>query len=90
MHAVDVMSRPVVTVRADDSVEQATSVLTANNITSAPVVNSEGDLVGMVSEGDLLQGRVPSEALAAHEQQPPREPRPVVVADVMTRGVRRW
>jgi CBS domain-containing protein len=87
MHAVDVMSRPVVTVRADDSVEQATSVLTAKNITSAPVVDSEGDLVGMVSEGDLLRGRVPAEAAAAREQQRPQESRPVVVADVMSRDV---
>lgn len=83
MRAVDVMSRPVVTVRADDSVEQATAVLTLNNITSAPVVDSAGDLVGMVSEGDLLRGRVTAEAAAAM----PAEPRPAVVAEVMTAKV---
>lgn len=82
MRALDVMSRPVVTVRADDSVEHATAVLTANNITAAPAVDAAGDLVGMVSEGDLLRGRVPPDTVAAGEPRP-SESRPVVVADVM-------
>jgi CBS-domain-containing membrane protein len=84
MRAADVMSRPVVTVRADDSVEQATAVLTSHNITSAPVVDSAGDLVGMLSEGDLLRGRVTAEGAVPPV---PVEPRPVTVADVMSTTV---
>ncbi|HLT10577.1 MAG TPA: CBS domain-containing protein [Micromonosporaceae bacterium] len=78
------MTTPVVTVRVDDPLEQATAVLTSNNITSAPVVDSNGDLVGMVSEIDLLRGRV-----LPDETPPGVAPgrRPTVVADVMTETV---
>lgn len=76
MHAMDVMSRPVLTVRSDDSIEQATALLATHNITSAPVVDPGGDLVGMVSESDLLRSRVPA-----------KPERPQVVADVMSKSV---
>jgi CBS domain-containing protein len=59
MHAADVMGRPVLTVRPDDSIEQAMAARTARNITSAPVLDAAGELVGIVSEGDLLFGRLP-------------------------------
>lgn len=81
MRAADVMSRPVVTVRADDSVEQATAVLTTHDITSAPVVGPSGDLVGMVSEGDLLRGRLARPSTGAPTRA---QPRPVAVAEVMS------
>jgi CBS domain-containing protein len=83
MHAVDVMSRSVVTVRVDDSVVQAAAVLTTNNITSASSVNAAGELVGIVNEGDVLRGRAPPDTVATHAQRR-AEPRPAVVADVMT------
>lgn len=73
MRAMDVMSRPVFTARSDDPVEQAAALVTARKITSLPVLDQEGDLVGMVSESDLL----PHEGAG----------RPVVVADVMTEDV---
>lgn len=78
------MTTPVVTVRVDDSLEHATAMLTSNNITSAPVVDSSGDLVGMVSEVDLLRGRLLPDA-APPGVAPGR--RPTVVADVMTKTV---
>lgn len=77
MRAKDVMSRPVLTVRPDDPIEQATALLTSRKITSAPVLDSAGDLVGMVSEVDLLQRPFTSA----------RQPRPRVVADVMVEDV---
>lgn len=86
MYAKDVMSRPVLTVRPDDSIEQAAALLTSNNIAAAPVVDAAGDLVGMVSERDLLQGRVSRMSVAAQGQPGPGE-RPVAVADVMTKNV---
>lgn len=86
MRAADVMTRPVRTVRLDDPIEQATAILTVHNITSAPVVDAAGDLVGMVSERDLLLGRVPPGTTAGLGEVAPGE-RPNVVADVMTRDV---
>jgi CBS domain-containing protein len=73
MRAMDVMSRPVYTARPDDPVEQAAALITGRKITSLPVVDPAGDLVGVVSESDLL----PHQGAA----------RPVVVADVMTEDV---
>jgi CBS domain-containing protein len=52
-HAAQVMSRPVVTVAADDSVGHAWRTLRDQGIHQAPVFD-RGSLVGIVSERDLL------------------------------------
>lgn len=83
MRAKDIMSRPVSTVRPDDPIEQAAALLTSENITSAPVLDPADDLVGMVSEVDLLPRPLPG----AREPAPDRAGRPAVVADVMTEDV---
>ncbi len=80
MLVANVMSRPVLTIRADDTAEQATALLSHENVTAAPVIDDAGDLVGIVSEGDLLRARVAT----AHGEQ--AETRPAIVADVMTRN----
>jgi CBS domain-containing protein len=89
MHVTDVMHRPVVTVRPDDTIEQAATVLTKEQITAAPVVDALGGLVGMVSESDLLLREVPPSGAVRNE--PPsmagRADGPVLVADVMTEDV---
>jgi CBS domain-containing protein len=85
MHAADVMTRPVLTVRADDHVEQAAALLANNNVTAAPVLDPEGELVGIVSEGDLLRARVVRVPDPAHRGEP--EPAARVVSEVMTRNV---
>ena len=77
MRAADVMSRPVLTVRADDTVDQVAALLTGGQITAAPVVDAQDDLVGIVSEGDLLR---------AHTRAG-QAPHLVVVAEVMTKDV---
>jgi CBS domain-containing protein len=83
MRAVDVMTRPVLTVRTDDPVEQAAALLTTHDIASAPVMDATGDVVGMVSESDLLSGRVTPETAAGQS----RAWRTMVVADVMSTNV---
>ncbi len=55
MRAVDIMTRPVLTVRAEDSVECAAALFAEHNITAAPVVDAAGNLIGIVSEGDVLR-----------------------------------
>jgi CBS domain-containing protein len=57
MKATDVMTKDVVTVHPDASVKQIAETLAANAISAVPVVDGEGHLVGMVSEGDLLHRR---------------------------------
>jgi CBS domain-containing protein len=64
MRARDIMTSPVHTVGPDTTVESAVQRLTAESITALPVVDDDGLLVGMVSEGDLLWHRVPADPTA--------------------------
>ena len=55
MNAGDVMIREVVTVGPDTPVMQIARLLLSRGISGVPVVDEEGALVGVVSEGDLLR-----------------------------------
>jgi CBS domain-containing protein len=55
MNAGDVMIREVVTVGPDTPVLQIVQLLLARGISGVPVVDEDGTLVGVVSEGDLLR-----------------------------------
>ena len=54
MHAVDVMVRDVVTVRPDTDVGDAVKLLSEHDVSALPVVDEAGNLVGMLSEADLI------------------------------------
>lgn len=54
MRAMDVMTTEVFTVRPDTSVRDLAALLSEKAISGAPVVDADGRLVGIVSEGDLL------------------------------------
>jgi CBS domain-containing protein len=54
MRAMDVMTTNVITVAPDLSVQELAALLSNHGISGAPVVNAAGDLVGIVSEGDLM------------------------------------
>jgi CBS domain-containing protein len=51
----DVMTRAVLTVRADWTIEELKGFLLEHGISGAPVVNGAGELVGVVSATDLLR-----------------------------------
>lgn len=55
MKARDVMTSPVITVQASASVKDVAKVLLQNRISAVPVVDDRGELVGIVSEGDLVR-----------------------------------
>jgi CBS domain-containing protein len=55
MNAADVMVSNVVTVGPDASVQDVADILLANRISAVPVVDGRGELIGIVSEGDLLR-----------------------------------
>jgi CBS domain-containing protein len=46
----------VVTVAPEQSVASVVKVLTQNRIGAAPVINEEGQLVGIISERDIIRG----------------------------------
>jgi CBS domain-containing protein len=54
MKARDVMVSPVITVKPSTSVPEVAETLVKQRISGVPVVDDQGRLVGIVSEGDLL------------------------------------
>ena len=54
MRAIDVMVRDVVTVHPDTDVAEAIKLLAENDVSALPVLDEEGNLVGVLSEADLI------------------------------------
>ncbi|MGF0117179.1 CBS domain-containing protein [Promicromonospora sp. Marseille-Q5078] len=93
MLAADIMTTPVVTIERRARTEHALRELGHRAITALPVVDDDGQLVGIVSEGDLLASGVardPRSTLRrdgrarADDGLPAADPQ---VGDVMTRPV---
>lgn len=55
MKAKDVMTSPVLSIDPDSSVLQAVQVMLQRHISGLPVLDREGRLVGMITEGDFLR-----------------------------------
>ncbi len=55
MRVRDVMTSPAVALRPHSPVPLAAARLVAHGFTGAPVVDAEGRLLGVVTEGDLLR-----------------------------------
>ena len=55
MRAMDVMTSEVITVGQNTSVQTVAKLLAERGISAVPVVDRENRVIGMVSEGDLLQ-----------------------------------
>ena len=54
MKARDVMVSPVITVKSSSSVKEVAKIFLERRISAAPVVDDQGKLVGIISEGDLM------------------------------------
>ena len=57
MLARDVMSSPVITLRPEVPAHLAAALLVSHGFTGAPVVDGEGQVVGIATEADLVRGR---------------------------------
>ena len=66
MQAHELMTTDVVTVTPEMTVTEAARVLLQHRISAAPVVDSNGTPVGMVSEGDLI-GRSSADRIARRD-----------------------
>ena len=55
MKVSDVMARTPVAVRADASLEEAARIMVGAQVSGLPVMDDEGALIGILSEGDLLR-----------------------------------
>lgn len=54
MRAMDVMTTDVITVGPNMAIQDVARLLAERGISGVPVVDASGDLVGVISEGDLL------------------------------------
>jgi CBS domain-containing protein len=55
MKAKDVMTSPVITTEPDASIVQAIRIMLQRRISGLPVVDQDGRLVGMLTEGDFMR-----------------------------------
>ncbi len=55
MQVKDIMSADVITVSLDDQVDQCARLMMEHDITGLPVLDPEGRLAGMITEGDLIR-----------------------------------
>jgi CBS domain-containing protein len=55
MNVADVMTRDIVTLTPGHSVKHAAQILLDHRVSGAPVVDGDGHLVGILTEGDLLR-----------------------------------
>jgi CBS domain-containing protein len=97
--AADIMTRNVVAVRPETTLREIAELLVEREVSGAPVVDAAGQLVGVVSEADLIDATkrraaipraalfgvipVPDEVWLAAYEEGDR----LAAADVMTRSV---
>lgn len=58
MQVQDIMTRHVLTVRPETTVREVAEILVGHKISGVPVVEEDGALVGIVSEGDLMSKEI--------------------------------
>lgn len=59
MRARDIMTRSVLSVQTSVPVAKAAAILAKRGFTALPVTDEAGDLVGIVTEADLIENRFP-------------------------------
>ncbi|HEY3302699.1 MAG TPA: CBS domain-containing protein [Candidatus Binatia bacterium] len=92
MFARNIMTKEVVTVSAAATVTEAARILTQQQLSGAPVVNEHGQIVGVVSETDIVanKGRqvkdiMSKKVFSITEETPVEE----IAALMMTRRIKR-
>ena len=55
MNASDIMTKSVITGEPDTTLVQAAELMVKNRISAIPVLDEDGGIVGIVSEGDLMR-----------------------------------
>lgn len=54
MQAKDIMTREVLTAKAEDSLDSIAKVLVENKISGMPVISDDNKVIGVISEKDLM------------------------------------
>jgi CBS domain-containing protein len=87
MRAREIMTTKVLTVRTDTPVHEAAALLTDHGITSLPVLDEDGRVVGIVSEMDLIRNRMPHDPRSHLRPERPQPDPARQVGEVMTEPV---
>ena len=89
MRARDIMTSPVIAVRAGTTVQDAAALLAARGFTALPVVDDDDRLIGIVTEADLVRDRFPRDPRSLIHGTPHTEAVPAArtVGEVMTTPV---
>lgn len=66
LRARDIMTAPVITAPPDATIRELVELMTARRISGVPIVSAAGELLGIVTEGDLLY-----KELAPRPDEPP-------------------
>jgi CBS domain-containing protein len=84
----EVMTRPVLTVTPSTTIKEAARILIEAGVSALPALNRRGELVGIVSEADLVAFETrPDPRAQATPMAPTAGTMPRHVRDVMTRHV---
>src|SRR5437764_13838214 len=85
MRVGEVMTRSVLTTTPQAVVKDAAIVLAGHGVTLLPVVDEDGRLVGVLTEADVVRGRIPPDPRrgAWHGSQAGPPP-PATVGEVMS------
>jgi CBS domain-containing protein len=59
MRAAQIMTHPPITANAQTTLKAAAALMLQHSISGLPVLSAFGELVGMITEGDLLRGLGP-------------------------------
>ena len=63
--ARDIMSKPVITINPESSIQDAIQSMKLNNIRRLPVANREGKMVGIITDKDIFRAIINSQSLVA-------------------------
>lgn len=55
MYIKDIMTKEVITVKEDDTVKKCANLLITHNLSGLPVIDENGKVKGIVTEGDLIR-----------------------------------
>lgn len=83
----DLMIRGADHVGLDQGVRDAVDIMVRKRVRALPVVNDQREVVGIVSEWDVMRALLPQIPRAGGEEEAPAEAQPLKVKDVMTRSV---
>jgi CBS domain-containing protein len=60
MKAKDLMSRDLTSVREEAPLKEAAALLSENELSGVPVLNASGEVIGFISEKDIISSALPN------------------------------